>query len=254
MIPRVLLVDDEPEVIAAVQAALKGEAFEIVGATSADQALTLLANETFNVVVSDEEMPHMKGSEFLAQAQQRHPTLPRIMLSGRADIQALTKAVNDAEIFKFLAKPVRASDLAEVIKQALALQRFAKVHQEVWSAAQQQHAALNTLHAGGEQDLGALDNHRQVRYAGFRMPAQASGHRQAELLASYAERLSTREREIVEVMASGKRVKEIAQQFSISTHTVRNHLKAVYRKLNVRSQLELLSLITRGVDNRAAST
>ena len=70
---------------------------------------------------------------------------------------------------------------------------------------------------------------------------------------SYAERLSVREREIVKAMASGKRVKDIAEQFAISTHTVRNHLKAVYRKLNVRSQLELLSLITRNANSSSVS-
>jgi DNA-binding NarL/FixJ family response regulator len=61
-----------------------------------------------------------------------------------------------------------------------------------------------------------------------------------------AGKLSTREQEIVAALGSGQRVKEIAQELVISTHTVRNHLKAIYRKLNVSSQFELISMLARG--------
>ncbi len=245
MLPRVLLVDDEPEVIAAVQAALKSEPFDVVGANGATQARELLGQQDFKVVVSDEEMPDTKGAEFLAWAQQHHPSVVRIMLSGRADMRALTKAVNDAEIFKFLAKPVKARDLALAIKDALRLQKLASVHREVLSAARQQQAALASLDGGGAagEDDGA--SYSRVRLAGFKLEHAGPSPRPSEPKAGYAERLSTREREIVEAIASGKRVRDVAASFSISTHTVRNHLKAIYRKLNVRSQLELLSLITR---------
>ena len=251
MQPRVLLVDDEPSVLAAVQAALRAESFDVVGTTSTTQAFALLAGERFNVLVSDEEMPEMKGSEFLARAHKAYPHIPRIMLSGRADVAALTRAVNDAEIFRFLAKPVRASELAAIIQQAVELQRLADVHREVWSAAQAQHAALTQLNERESSANGYAGD--SVRFAGFRVEVERKAAPPATMQQSYAERLSVREREIVKAMASGKRVKDIAEQFAISTHTVRNHLKAVYRKLNVRSQLELLSLITRNANSSSVS-
>jgi DNA-binding NarL/FixJ family response regulator len=245
MQPRVLLVDDEPRVLAA-------ESFEVVGTTSPARAFALLSEEPFNVLVSDEEMPEMKGSQLLARAYKAYPHIPRIMLSGRADVHALARAVNDAEIFRFLAKPVRAADLAQSIHDALTLQRLADVHREVWSAAQAQHAALTTL-GQAEQALKTMEHGPdRVRFAGFRVEARPA-ERVAALNETYAARLSVREREIVQAMAAGKRVKDIADQLSISTHTVRNHLKAVYRKLNVRSQLELLSLITRNASPSPAS-
>ena len=253
MQPRVLLVDDEPSVLAAVQAALRAESFEVVGTTSTAQAFTLLSEEPFNVLVSDEEMPEMKGSEFLTRAHKAYPHIPRIMLSGRADVAALTRAVNDAEIFRFLAKPVRASELAAIIQQAVALQRLADVHREVWTAAQAQYAALTLLNDGERETSARGETHDSVRFAGFRVEARREAAPAAASRESYAERLSVREREIVKAMAGGKRVKDIAEQFTISTHTVRNHLKAVYRKLNVRSQLELLSLITRNANSSPAS-
>ena len=253
MQPRVLLVDDEPRVLSAVQAALRTEAFEVVGTTSPAQALALLSEEPFNVLVSDEEMPGMKGSEFLARAYKAYPHIPRIMLSGRADVEALARAVNDAEIFRFLAKPVRTADLVQSIHAALSLQRLAEVHREVWSAAQAQYAALTTL-SQAEHELKAVEEaHDRVRFAGFKVEARPAERAPAVLNDTYAARLSAREREIVQAIAGGKRVKDIADQFTISTHTVRNHLKAVYRKLNVRSQLELLSLITRNASPNGAS-
>ena len=253
MQPRVLLVDDDHRVLAAVQAALRSESFEVVGTTSPAQALALLSEEPFNVLVSDEEMPGMKGSEFLARAFKAYPHIPRIMLSGKADVEALARAVNDAEIFRFLAKPVRAAELVQSIQQALALQRLAEVHREVWSAAQAQHAALTALSQTERERKGNDESHDRMRFAGFRVEARPAERVSRVLNETYAARLSVREREIVQAMVGGKRVKDIADQFAISTHTVRNHLKAVYRKLNVRSQLELLSLITRNASPSTAS-
>lgn len=254
MQPRVLVVDDDPKVLAAVQAALRAEAFDTVGTTSATHALTLLAEESFNVVVSDEEMPGMKGTEFLARAFKTYPHIPRIMLSGKADVEALARAVNDAEIFRFLAKPVRAAELIHSIREALALQRMAEVHREVWSAAQAQHAALATLGQSRREAQQLDEAPDRMRFAGFGVAVRPAEPAPPPLNETYIARLSAREREIVQAMAGGKRVKDIAQELAISTHTVRNHLKAVYRKLNVRSQLELLSLITRNASPNAASS
>lgn len=241
MRPRVLFVDDETEVIAAIRAALRAEPFDVVAATSAEEAFALLDQQDFQVVVSDEEMPDMKGTEFLARVQTRHPNVVRIMLSGRVDVAALARAVNDAQIFRFLAKPVPVAQLSTVLKQALEVGRVAAAHRAIWRAAQAQHAALAALAVSPESPLPhvpadlppATDEVRRHVREPQRLPQFC------------ADRLSAREREIVEAMATGMAVKEIARSFSLSTHTVRNHLKAVYRKLNVRSQLELLSLIAR---------
>ncbi|HEU5072670.1 MAG TPA: response regulator, partial [Polyangiaceae bacterium] len=169
MQPRVLLVDDEPKVLAALQAALRTETFEVVGTTSPARALALLSEEPFNVLVSDEEMPGMKGSEFLARASKAHPHIPRIMLSGKVDVEGLGRAVNDAEIFRFLAKPVRAAALAHSIQEALTLQRLARIHRELWTAAEAQFAAL-TKSSQAEHPLKQVEEaHERARFAGLRV-------------------------------------------------------------------------------------
>src|SRR5687768_1096782 len=85
---RVLLVDDEPHVTLAIQQALRREPFEFECATSGKQALALLDRAHFDVVVSDERMPEMAGSDFLTLVRQQHPDVARIILSeiGRAHV------------------------------------------------------------------------------------------------------------------------------------------------------------------------
>jgi DNA-binding NarL/FixJ family response regulator len=84
-----------------------------------------------------------------------------------------------------------------------------------------------------------------ARFAGLIGEGTATREKIGDLPQEHARRLSTRENEIVQALSSGRRVKDIAQDLVISTHTVRNHLKAIYRKLNVRSQFELISLMAR---------
>jgi DNA-binding NarL/FixJ family response regulator len=252
MTRKVLFVDDEPEVIASIQAALHKEPYEIVSARGGEEALRMLEDQAIDVVVSDEDMPGMRGSEFLAEVQKRHPRVLRVMISGGTARETLIDAVNNAGIYRFISKPVQAAQLAKVLRDALTVGRVAEAQMEVWEAAKAQHMAMQRL-ASPEGDHESISEEAvtAARFAGF-APSEASGDldKIGELPKEHADRLSTRERQIVEALASGRRVKDIAQDLVISTHTVRNHLKAIYRKLNVRSQFELLSLMARNATHR----
>ena len=79
----VLFVDDEPMLLAGLKEALRRCPFGILTATSAADALKLLATHAVDVVVSDERMPNMPGSEFLGIVRQRHPQTIRIVLTGQ---------------------------------------------------------------------------------------------------------------------------------------------------------------------------
>jgi EAL domain-containing protein (putative c-di-GMP-specific phosphodiesterase class I) len=116
----VLLVDDEPHVTLAIQQALRREPFEFECASSGKQALALLDRAHFDVVVSDERMPEMAGSDFLTLVREQHPDVARIILSGQASIEAAVRAINNAEIFRFLLKPCPPAELALVIREAVA--------------------------------------------------------------------------------------------------------------------------------------
>ena len=119
MQPRVLLVDDEPHVTEALKRVLREEAYDIRTASSARTALQILARETVDVVVSDERMPGMSGSEFLATVRRSYPNTVRILLTGHANLEAAVRAINEGEIYRFLTKPCKEADLTRAIEHAL---------------------------------------------------------------------------------------------------------------------------------------
>lgn len=117
---RVLLVDDEPEVTAALRVVLHPYDFEISIASSGDEGLQVLANGPIDVVVSDEQMVGMPGSEFLVQVRDQFPAIARVVLTGRATMEETIAAINEAEVFRYLRKPSSASELAKCIEEAAA--------------------------------------------------------------------------------------------------------------------------------------
>jgi DNA-binding NtrC family response regulator len=116
---RILLVDDEANVLSALKRALFDEPLEIVSVTSAEEALVIMKTARFKVVVSDERMLGMQGSEFLVQVRTEHPYTIRIMLTGHATVAAAMKAVNEGEIYRFFAKPWDDDHLKYAIRSAI---------------------------------------------------------------------------------------------------------------------------------------
>ena len=122
-----LCVDDEIIVLTALKDQLRrafGNRFLIDVAESAEEALELLEElaeqgHTLLVIVSDWQMPGMKGDEFLVQAHQQFPMVVKIMLSGQAEPAAVERARHEAGLHEFLAKPWNAEELVESINQGL---------------------------------------------------------------------------------------------------------------------------------------
>lgn len=101
----IMLVDDEAHVLSALTRALIDEPFEIITATSGSQALELMEGKNVKVIVSDERMVGMQGSELLAEVKLRSPETVRILLTGHATLDAALRAVNVGEIYRFFLKP-----------------------------------------------------------------------------------------------------------------------------------------------------
>ncbi|HIJ94298.1 MAG TPA: response regulator [Desulfuromonadales bacterium] len=116
---RILLVDDESNVLSALKRALFDEPLEIFAVSSAEAALAGMQEQLFKVVVSDERMIGMQGSEFLAQVRKLYPHTIRIMLTGHATLQAAMKAVNEGEIYRFFSKPWNDQDLKYALRSAI---------------------------------------------------------------------------------------------------------------------------------------
>ena len=115
----ILLVDDEVNVLSALTRALFDEPYQVTCVQSGEEALELIAKTPFKVVISDERMIGMQGSELLALLKERYPDTLRILLTGHATLEAAMKAVNQGEIYRFFTKPWNDTDLKFAIRSAL---------------------------------------------------------------------------------------------------------------------------------------
>ncbi len=100
-----LIADDEEAILHALIRLFRGEGYTLLTANSGEAALRLLAQNDVQVILADQRMPHMTGTELLFRAKELYPDTVRMVLSGYADITAIADAVNRGNIFRFLFKP-----------------------------------------------------------------------------------------------------------------------------------------------------
>ncbi|MEO7192267.1 MAG: EAL domain-containing protein [Vicinamibacterales bacterium] len=117
--PSALFVDDESSILDGISVALHDRNFRILTAGGPTEALEVLSRETVSVIVSDEQMPVMSGTELLGEVRRRHPGIVRLVLSGNMDPRTISRAVNEAGVFRYLLKPCTPSDLGLAVEQAL---------------------------------------------------------------------------------------------------------------------------------------
>ena len=113
----VLFVDDEPRITSALRAIFRKE-YNVLIANSGAEALPILANQSVDVIVSDQRMPEMLGNELLAIVSQKYPQTMRILLTGFMDKQAIVNSINDGEVYRFINKPWNNEQMREVIAEA----------------------------------------------------------------------------------------------------------------------------------------
>ncbi len=113
-----LLVDDEPNILASIKRLLRNAGYRILTAASGQEGLDLLKENDVDVIVSDQRMPGMTGVEFLRAVKTSYPGTVRIVLSGFTELKSVTDAVNEGAIYKFLTKPWDDAKLREHIEEA----------------------------------------------------------------------------------------------------------------------------------------
>ncbi|MBI4831943.1 MAG: response regulator [Candidatus Lindowbacteria bacterium] len=117
---RILLVDDEENILRALKRTLIDEDLDIETAPNGQEGLERLKNSSFTVVISDQRMPGMSGVEFLKEAKQVRPESVRIILSGYAEVGSILDAINEGEVFRFVHKPWNDDELKTLIRQSIA--------------------------------------------------------------------------------------------------------------------------------------
>jgi diguanylate cyclase (GGDEF)-like protein/PAS domain S-box-containing protein len=113
-----LLVDDEPNILASLKRLFRRDGHVILTANSGAQGLELLSRQKVDLIISDQRMPGMTGVEFLRAAKALYPDTIRIVLSGYTELQSVTDAINEGAVYRFLTKPWEDEPLREHINKA----------------------------------------------------------------------------------------------------------------------------------------
>jgi diguanylate cyclase (GGDEF)-like protein/PAS domain S-box-containing protein len=113
-----LLVDDEAGILNSLKRLLRREGYRILTTTDPTEGLELLATNDVQVIISDQRMPQMSGTEFLSRVKELHPDTIRMVLSGYTDLQSITDAINRGAIWRFLTKPWEDEALRTLVREA----------------------------------------------------------------------------------------------------------------------------------------
>jgi two-component system cell cycle response regulator len=119
--PTLLVVDDDAFMREVLVDALEGEPWRILSAGSAEEALVLLAREPVDVILSDQCMPGMQGTELMAHVSRAQPRTVRLILSGLSEVEAIERACAAGLVDRHLAKPWAAGALREDLRAAFDL-------------------------------------------------------------------------------------------------------------------------------------
>ena len=118
---RILIVDDEENVLNSLKRILKHENYDTFLAHDAMEALNLLEHEKIDLVLADYLMPEMTGNELLDRIRVLYPDTFRLVLSGKADLNNAIEAINKGQIYRFITKPWHDEELKLIVRQALEL-------------------------------------------------------------------------------------------------------------------------------------
>ncbi len=144
---RLLFVDDEANILSALNRVFRQQGYEIHLAESGKAGLEILESNTVDVVISDMRMPNMSGAEFLAEVCKRFPDTARILLTGFSDIDATVEAINLGKIFAYASKPWKDHDIRLTIEQALNIKRLRDERDDLQLLTVKQNRELRALNA-----------------------------------------------------------------------------------------------------------
>jgi DNA-binding NarL/FixJ family response regulator len=202
MSKRLLVVDDEPNLLRAVGACLRGEGFDVVTARGGAEALVRVAETVPDLVVSDVRMPGMDGYQLARQlrASPRTALTPVVFLTAKDETADRVEGFR-AGVDAYLTKPFEPDELVAVIRSIL--DRVQRTHAEI------------------------------ARLVGS---TQAEAAQQAPF---YDEALTEAEERVAEAVARGLSNKEIAAEFGISVRTVENHISHILAKKGFGNRVEI---------------
>jgi diguanylate cyclase (GGDEF)-like protein len=113
----VLVIDDEPLILSSLQRLLRRE-FDVLSAHSGQEGLELLRTHDIHIIISDQRMPGMTGTEFLGHIHGAYPNPISMLLTRYADIESVIAAINTCQVYRYLVKPWSPDELVAAVREA----------------------------------------------------------------------------------------------------------------------------------------
>ena len=122
--PTILVVDDELEVLHSVRELLRHDYRVLTAERGSDAVKILEEDDTIEVLLSDQRMPGMSGAELFAHARRIRPMATRLIFTAYADVRAVIDAINQGNVFRYIAKPWDIDELQVILRQAVEQHRL----------------------------------------------------------------------------------------------------------------------------------
>lgn len=234
---KILVMDDELSIRLFLEKTLTRDGHMVVTAASGEEALELIAGQTFDLALLDLKLTGIGGLEVLAALREQAPDTVVIILTAQASLESAVAALRQGA-HDYLFKPCQTFQLRQSIQQGLAKRQQAL----------QQRGLLQHLEQHLVNDLATIRATIHDRPpkpapgpAGAREVSPAKPPISPDNLTNgLTEPLSERELEVLRLLAAGMSNQEIAAEFIVTVHTVKWHTKNLYSKLNVRNRTQAL--------------
>ena len=155
--PRMLVVDDEPDNLDLLYRTFR-RSFKVLRAESGTEALKVLAEEgEVAVIISDQRMPEMKGTEFLSKTVPEFPDTVRIILTGFTDVEDLVDAINAGQVYRYITKPWDPEELKNVVDRASETYDLIKQQNEALHLAEKQTKLMVTVGQMATQSMAQAE-------------------------------------------------------------------------------------------------
>jgi len=128
--PKVLVVDDEVDNLDLLKRVLRTD-YDVHTAESGEQALKLMEEHDFFLILTDQRMPKMLGTEFLEESVKRDPSAIRILITGYSDIDSVIDAINKGSVHRYIKKPWNREELRREIELSIKIQRLTVENQDL---------------------------------------------------------------------------------------------------------------------------
>ncbi len=157
-----LIVDDEPRVLASLKEVLERQGYHVVTSSNPRRALDLLGRQKFAVVISDHLMPEMTGLDFLVECQRIQPLASRVLVTALLSLPTLVEAINKGEIYRFIAKPWLREELSATIRNAVNRHELLVQNQRLQSETSELNQRLQSVNTALAGQVEQLESQRRT--------------------------------------------------------------------------------------------